>query len=110
MLTPAGKECRYYYADYFRGREMQECRLVGRSRQSGAWTPSLCRACPVPSILRANACPNMVLEGKVVRALFGLRTRVQVTAACSRHLVEIAHPHVGCGHCHEQGPGPDLLR
>ncbi|HNS50419.1 MAG TPA: hypothetical protein PKO09_04475 [Anaerolineae bacterium] len=110
MITPAGRECRYYYADYFRGRETKECRLVGRSRQSGAWTPVLCRSCPVPSILAANACPNLVLEARVVRGLLGLTRKVRVLAVCSKHLVDVKRPHVGCGHCNEERQGAELLR
>ena len=30
MRTPAGTECPYYYADYYRGRSKQECRLIDR--------------------------------------------------------------------------------
>jgi hypothetical protein len=110
MITPAGKECRYYYADYYRGRETQECRLIGRNPRSEGWTPALCKNCPVPGILLANACLNLVLEGKVVKGLLGLRRKVRVTAVCSKHLVEVEKPHVGCGHCHEEGPGLDLLQ
>ena len=110
MITPAGKECRYYYSDYFRGRATQECRLIGLNRQSAAWAPALCKTCPVPSILLANSCPNLVLEGRVAKVLLGLRRRVRVTAVCSKHLVEVRHPHIGCGHCHEDSPGADLLR
>jgi len=110
MITPVGRECRYYYADYFRGRETQECRLIGRNRQPEAWTPALCKNCPVPGILLANACPNLVLEGRAVRILFGLRRKVRVLAVCSKHLVEVEHPHAGCGHCHEESTGADLLR
>ena len=108
MITPAGKECRYFYSDYFRGRKTEECRLLGRNVRSQAWTPDLCKTCPVPGILLANACPNLVLEGKVGRTLLGLRRKVAVTAACSKHLVEVLHPQVGCGHCHEERPGADL--
>ena len=110
MITPAGKECRYYYADYYRGRETQECRLLGQNPRSEAWTPALCKGCPVPGILLANACPNLVLEGKVVKGMLGLRRKVGVTAACAKHLIEVERPHVGCGHCHEEGRGIDLLR
>jgi len=110
MITPAGVECRYYYADYYRGREQQECRLIARNRRSGRWRPELCRHCPVPGILRANACSNLVLEGCVEETLFGLRRRVAVSAVCSKHLVEVAEPHVGCGHCHDERPGAALFK
>lgn len=109
MLTPAGNECRYYYADYFRGRERQECRLLDQNPVSEAWRPELCKGCPVPGILRANACPNLVLEAIVVKRFFGLRRDVVVDAVCSKHLVAVSEPHVGCGHCHEERPGAGLL-
>ena len=102
MITPAGAECRYYYADYFRGREQQECRLLAQNPRSEPWQPRVCADCPVPGILRANACPNLVLEGRVERRLLGLTRRVTVAAVCAKHLIEVAEPHVGCGRCHEE--------
>lgn len=110
MITPAGTVCRYYYADYFRGRERRECRLIGQNPKSEPWRPELCQGCPVPGILRANACPNLVLEAEVVKRLFGLRRDVVVDAVCSKYLVEVPEPHVGCGHCHEERPGAGLLK
>jgi hypothetical protein len=110
MITPAGKECRYYYADYYRGRQTEECRLLGQNPRSERWTRDLCKTCPVPGILLANACPSLVLEGKVVKGLLGLQRKVAVSAACSKHLVKVERPQVGCGHCHEQDPGLDLLK
>ena len=101
MRTPAGKECKYYYYDYFRGREKQECRLIARNPEGGSWKPSLCGGCPVPDILRQNACPNLTLEAKVEKTLLGLRERVRVYAVCSQYLTEVDSPAVGCGHCHE---------
>jgi len=105
MITPAGTECRYYYADYHRGRDSQECRLIAQNPRPEPWRPDLCKSCPVPGILRANACPNLVLEGRVERRLLGLSRRVAVSAVCSKHLVEVTTPHAGCGHCHEERPG-----
>jgi hypothetical protein len=110
MITPAGTECRYYYADYYRGRERQECRLVAQNPQSEPWQPGLCKSCPVPGIMRANACVNLVLEGRVRRGFLGLSRRVEVGAVCSKHLVDVAAPHVGCGHCHEERSGAELFR
>ncbi len=110
MLTPAGTECRYYYADYFRGRDHQECRLLAQNPHSEAWRPELCKTCPVPGILRANACPHLVLEGRVERRFLGLSRRVEVKAVCSKYLVEVPEPHVGCGHCHEQRAGAELFK
>lgn len=108
MRTPAGVECRFYYADYYRGRSRQECRLLARSRASERWTPGLCQTCPVPAILRANACPNMVLEARIGRR-FGLLRRVVVEAFCTLTKEEVTEPMVGCGHCHEHRPGAGIL-
>ncbi len=103
MRTPAGDECRYYYEDYYRGRSTQECRLIASNPRSRPWEPRLCARCPVPSILRANACPNMVLEGRVIRRWLGLVYRVEVYAVCTEYQVEVDDPYVGCGHCHSEG-------
>lgn len=102
MKTPAGKECRFYYADYYRGNQKEECRLIGRNPDGGRWRPGHCHTCPVPDILRQNACPHLAIEGKVVRSLLGLRERVEVYAVCTKHLIEVSAPEVGCGHCHEE--------
>ena len=102
MRTPAGSECPYYYEDFYRGRSKQECRLIDRNRQSEPWEPKLCGRCPVPEILRANACPNMVLEARVVRRWFGLVHRVEVFAVCTEYETEVDNPYVGCGHCHPE--------
>jgi hypothetical protein len=110
MITPSGTECRYFYADYYRGRETQECRLIARNPHSKPWEPSLCKACPVPGILRANACPNLVLEGTVVKGFLGFGHKVRLAAVCSKHLVKVDQPHIGCGRCHEERPGASAFR
>ena len=102
MRTPAGKECKFYYADYFRGREKHECRLIARNPEGGHWKPSHCNTCPVPRILLANGCQNLVLEAKVEKSMLGLRERVKVYAVCSKYMTEVTAPEVGCGHCHEE--------
>jgi hypothetical protein len=109
MRTPAGKECRYYYEDYFRGHSKQECRLLEQNPNGGRWKPGLCRTCSVPDILRQNACPNIVLEGRVHRSMLGLRERVQVYAICTRKMTEVENPAVGCGECHLHQPGAKIL-
>lgn len=108
MRTPAETECHFYYEDYYRGRELQECRLVARNRTSERWTPDLCKTCRVPRILQANACPNMILEARVVRR-FGLLRRVQIKAFCTLQMSEVADPMVGCGQCHRHRPGAAIL-
>jgi hypothetical protein len=109
MITPAGTECRYYYEDYFRGRERRECRLIAQNPNSEPWRPELCKTCPLPGILRANACPHLVLEGRVERRMLGLKRQVAVEAFCSKYLVSGFDPHIGCGHCHEERPGAELF-
>lgn len=108
MNTPAGDECSFYYEDYHRGRSTQECRLIARNPESDPWQSSLCFTCPVPSILKANASPHLALEGKVVRRFF-FQKRVQVYAICSKHLVELADPHIGCPDCRAEAPGADAI-
>ena len=62
MLTPAGKECPFYYADFHRGRAVEECRQVAANPASAPWRPRDCARCPIPDILRANASPNLRLK------------------------------------------------
>ncbi len=101
MRTPAGVECRFYYEDYYRGRSVQECRLIGRNPASEPWRPVLCRGCPVPGILRANGCPNMTLEAKVGRRWLVLK-QVQVRAFCTLSKQWVTEPAVGCGRCQDE--------
>jgi len=108
MRTPAGVECRYYYADFHRGRDRQECRLIGQSRDSEPWTPDFCAKCPVPGILRANGCPDMLLEARVVKRL-GLIRRLEVRAYCTYKVCDVPEPMIGCGECHRDRPQVDLL-
>jgi hypothetical protein len=96
MKTPAGTECAYFYGDYYRGRDHEECRLVG-----AAWRRELCRTCPVPSIILANACEFMQLNGEVNRPLAAaFQRRVRVTAYCEKTRRTGFDPHIGCGECH----------
>ena len=100
MRTPAGTECQYFYGDYRRGRNHEECRLLEEAVPPQQWTPDLCRSCPVPAILRANACPNMVLQGKVRKGVLGIGRRVEITAFCTLSKTGVAEPEIGCGKCH----------
>lgn len=104
MKTPFGFECRYFYADYHRGRHKEECRLVQNRPGGQRWTVGLCQTCPTPKILLANACPHMVIEGKVVSGFLGLRSRMEITAACLKTAGHVPEPEIGCGHCHESTP------
>lgn len=103
MKTPAGSECKYFYGDYFRGRNLEECRLLG-----AAWTRSLCATCPVPAITRANACEQMTLNAAVIRPLAAaFQRRVRVTAFCEKTGRSGFDAHLGCGECH---PLPPVFR
>ncbi len=105
MKTPAGKECKYFYGNYFRGRKDEECRLLKTSGQK--WTADLCRSCPVPGILLANACEFLRLRATVTRPLDALlQRRVQVSAFCEKTFRAVQEPHIGCGECH---PLPDVF-
>lgn len=101
MKTRYGKECEYFYSDYFRGHTTEECRLIGRNPESEKWFPALCQTCPVPDLLMANQCPHLHLYGRVGRGFLGLTKKVEVDAFCEKYLTEVAEPRVGCGHCHE---------
>jgi hypothetical protein len=104
MRTPAGKECRYFYGDYYRGRKHEECRLLADTAPSQRWTPDLCFTCPVPDLLRANACEHMVLEGRVERPFPYIKRKVTVKAFCSKTQRDVPEPHIGCGECHPLPP------
>lgn len=99
MKTPAGQECPWFYGDYYRGRNTEECRLLRSSGET--WTRDLCKTCPVPSIARANSCEFMKLHATIKRPFEALfQRRVQVTAYCEKVQRNVAEPHVGCGECH----------
>ncbi len=106
MQTPFGKECPYFFGDYYRGRNHEECRLVNSSSTSSQWTNSLCKNCPVPSITQANSCSNMVLEAKVSSVIFGLGKHIEINAFCTKSEKKVKEPHIGCGQCH---PLPDIF-
>lgn len=105
MRTPAGKECRFYYQDFHRGRNVQECRLVDANPQSADWQVKDCSQCPVPDILQANGNPDLVLEGKIEKGFLGLNRRMEVSAFCSKHMIDVPEPKVGCPICAKERPG-----
>lgn len=102
MRTPAGKECRYFYGDYYRGRNHEECRLLKDAGVS--WQPRLCATCPVPGILQANACEHMVLTPKVQRPFLIMPAQVQINAYCRKTRRHVDQPQIGCGECHPLPP------
>lgn len=99
MKTPAGKECKYYYGDFYRGRNVQSCRLIEQNRESPPWQPKLCSVCPVPDILRANGSEALKLDAKVVNKFLGFKQSVEVTGWCSECFSEIPNPLLGCPNC-----------
>ncbi len=100
MRTPFGQECKYYYADFYRGRNLQACRLAEANPESDAWNPDVCHSCPVPGILRANACEHLVLSGRVVKGLLGFGRKMVIEASCTKTKRAVPEPHIGCGECH----------
>lgn len=105
MKTPAGQECRYYYADFNRGRHVQACRLIEENKQSPDWQPSDCARCVVPEVLRANASPTMRLTLTVRPGLiFGIGRHLELSAFCSKHNIPISDPFVGCEQCNAERP------
>jgi hypothetical protein len=108
MRTPAGKECRYYYQDFHRGRNVQECRLIKENPASMPWHPSDCAKCPVPEILKANASANLELTLTVKPRLLVFR-QLQVEASCIKHHTVIEDPFVGCPACNAERPGLDVF-
>lgn len=109
MRTPAGQECRYYFQDFHRGKNVQECRLEKENPASKRWRPSDCAQCPVPEILRANASPHLQLTLTIAPRWFGLGRKLTVTASCARHQTAIADPFVGCEACQSERPGFDAF-
>ncbi len=105
MKTPAGKACRFYYQNFHRGRSEQECRLIQGNPASQTWRPKDCFQCPVPDILQANSSPDLVLEATIATGLLGFNRRVEVKAFCSRHLIDVPKPQVGCPKCALEKPG-----
>lgn len=104
MKTPAGKECHYYYEDFNRGRNTQECRLLKYQQTGEQWNPNDCKRCPVPDILWANASEYLQLDATIRAGFLGIGRRVEVVASCSKHGIKIADPYVGCAQCAAERP------
>lgn len=99
MKTPYGRECRFFYGDYYRGRNFEECRGLINPQEKQNWDSTLCKDCPVPAIELNNNCPNLVLTAYISKVLF--KKRIKVKASCSKTLLPVKDPNIGCGHCHE---------
>ena len=107
MRTPSGIECAYFYGNYFRGKSDEECRLIGRNKAPNNWTPDLCLNCPMPGILRANACKFMSFTPTISKKWFLGKRQVKVISYCSKSKTIVTTPHVGCGLCH---PVEEILK
>ena len=104
MKNPAGIECKHYYEDFNRFREIQECRLSRLNPESIDWQPDDCGKCPVPAILRANGSPNMELILTIKRGFLGIGRQLRVDAFCQKHQVIIDEPPLGCIQCNAERP------
>lgn len=93
--------CRYFYGDYFRGKNKEECRLLAANPQNTRrWKRALCDTCPVPELLIASDCRELALEATVMRRF--LRDQVEVTfAVCTKHMLELEDP-LHCPKCAEE--------
>lgn len=108
MRTPAGKECDFYYEDFHRGRELQECRIQ-KALQSLPWHPKDCAKCPVPEILRANSSRFLRLELNIQTRMLGMGRKIEVRAWCDKHNVTLENPYTGCPQCNAERPGLSLF-
>jgi len=101
MRNPAGIECHYFFGDYFRGKNREECRLLDTARPPLLWQAKLCDSCPVPEILRANSCEHMQLKPFLKRPFPLMAQQVKVEAYCRKTHQTVQEPQVGCGECHQ---------
>jgi hypothetical protein len=98
MLTPAGKKCPYFYGDYYRGKNHEECRLL--KDHNIQWHPRLCNTCPMPEIYLANNCEHMQFTPELKNTFLWFGQNVKLTAFCTKSARTIKEPKIGCGECH----------
>jgi hypothetical protein len=98
MKTPAGKECKFFYGDYYRGRHHEECRLLKDHQLS--WSPAMCQDCPIPDILLANSCENLEFTPSISKPLFFMKPKVKIKSFCTKTNQHVKEPKIGCGECH----------
>jgi hypothetical protein len=101
MKTPAGSECRYFFGDYHRGRNREECRLLQAASPPLEWNEKLCFSCPVPAILRANSCEHLRLIPRLTRPFPLFPKEIQIDAYCVKTKQDVKEPQIGCGECHQ---------
>ncbi len=85
-------DCPYYYSDYRRGNETEECRLLEASPEAqGTWRRALCRTCPVPDTIRHTECDHLTLEATIQRQWMVSRVRITF-ALCGESMEELPDP------------------
>ncbi len=96
--------CRYFYGDYFRGKNHEECRLLGTNKDNPIpWKRSHCDTCPVPELIIVSNSRELMLEAEVKRRF--LRERVEVTfAVCGKHIRQLDDPR-RCPECAAEQAG-----
>ena len=97
MKTPFGKECSFFFGDYHRGRDREECRLLLDFNLQ--WKTDLCRTCKMPGIQQANGCENMTFTPSLFRPLLVLKQQVRIQTFCKKNQVPVDIPEIGCGDC-----------
>lgn len=100
MRSPDGKDCKYFYGNYYRGQSHEECRLVEGTSEEEEWNSTLCSTCPVPAILRANACPTMELHAEIKPRFLVFGKEMKINAFCTKSNQAVKEPEIGCGQCH----------
>ncbi|MFN8446261.1 MAG: hypothetical protein U0175_36055 [Caldilineaceae bacterium] len=85
--------CRYFYGDYFRGKNKEECRLLAANpNNERPWQRKHCNTCPVPEIVIASNSRDLALEAEIKRK-FLWSEQVEITlAVCSKHVRELSDP------------------
>lgn len=101
MITPGGADCAYYYEDFARGANVQECRVT-RDPRSAVWQPTDCRRCPVPGLLLANGSPHLELRIAIRSGVLGLGRHVHLDVWCALHGPIEGDPRVGCKACNAE--------
>ncbi len=91
--------CRYFYGDYFRGRNKEECRLIDANpTNQHPWKRKLCDSCPVPEIIITSSSRDLGLEAEVKQGWLW-NQQVNVTfAICRKHMRQLEDPH-NCPEC-----------
>jgi hypothetical protein len=101
MKTPYGFECKFFYGNYFRGKNDEECRLLNLTSGQGGWTAKLCKTCPAPKIQRSNGCEFLEYKGRISSGFLGFSPNMEISNYCRKNHVNVDDPYIGCGECHK---------